>query len=137
MSPRILVLALAAATFVTSACQNTKPRTGFPLADSWHDIMEDVIDPRFTRMVDATEQKADAIDFERLAVDAETCAEHIALGYGVHDKSNVDGFAVWSHEAEQWFREIAAAARNRDLATFTTLVIDGERLHCDRCHDAT
>lgn len=134
MSVRTWWIAVTISILTVSACQNTPEPESFPRADNWHDIMEHVIEPGFDELLEAAGSAG--MNHDALADRAESLARHMALGYGEHDQSNIASFAMFAREAEQWFLEIARAARARDEARFTDLVIEGQAQHCDRCHDA-
>ncbi|MCR9243858.1 MAG: hypothetical protein NXI31_02420 [bacterium] len=73
----------------------------------------------------------------RTAADAaKTSAALVRLGYGVHRRRDVKGFARLARDCESWLLRIAAEADQGRDAIARDLLRTGQPLHCVKCHDA-
>ena len=98
--------------------------------------MEHVIGPNYEDvLVEAAEGSVSSMDYNAVFVVATDAANHMALGYGIHSKTDPRSFPDMARDTEAWFREIAERATNRD-PRLQPLIITGQQ-HCDRCHDAS
>lgn len=108
-----------------------------PESDSWEGIMEDVIGPIYDDYLWREAERSDGpMDFATIAAQAERAADHVALGHGVHERTDVPRFAQYARETEAWFRRIAAEATEGDAEQVRKLILEGQLDHCDRCHTA-
>lgn len=143
MTIRLPLLAAALAVVAATSCAvaDASPpgtREGFtPEADSWHDIMEDVIGPIYDDyLVREAEDDERTMNLPGIAEQATRAANHMALGHGVHELNDVPRYADYAREAEAWLRDIAEAAAAGNAERTREMILSGELEHCERCHTA-
>lgn len=121
-----------------SACATSRQVDDFvPEADDWPQIMEDVIGPIYSdQLVQQASRTDGEPDFALVEREATRAARHMALGHGLYAQPDAPRFGEYARQAEQWFLDVARAARERRTESMRTLILDGEIEHCDRCHAA-
>lgn len=120
------------------ACATSGQTDDFvPEADDWQHIMEDVIGPIYSdQLVPQASGTDGEPDFALVEREATRAARHMALGHGRYQEPDAPRFGEYARQAEQWFLDVARAARERRAESMRTLILDGEIEHCDRCHAA-
>lgn len=113
----------------------TKPAAASSVADQWADLMVDTIGPGYEALRTDAEAAPRDLDLDKLAADARTLADHIALGHGRLERSDIPRFAEHARETEAWLLAIATAAAAGDRQQVRQLV-PRDRENCDACHAA-
>ena len=113
----------------------TKPAAAKSVADQWADLMVDTIGPGYEALRTDAEAAPRDLDLGKLAADAHTLADHIALGHGRLERSEIPRFAEHARQTEAWLLAIATAAAAGDRAKVRQLV-PRDQENCDACHAA-
>ena len=129
------VLVLVPAALHACAAAGSPSAGEDQLAD-WSSVMVSVIDPLHEEVLKPQARgRLEAMDLDGIARAAERSARAMALGHGRLARPQPKEFASLARQAEAWYREIETAARAGERVRVRELVLAGERLHCDRCHD--
>jgi hypothetical protein len=133
------VAILALAPLALHACAGGAPAPA-PSDDEalpdWSAVMTTVIDPLYEDVLKVQARgRPEAMDLAGIARAADRSARAMALGHGRLRRVQPKEFTALARAAEAWYREVEAAARAGQRERVRELVLAGERLHCDRCHD--
>ena len=77
------------------------------------------------------------MDLAAIETTARKMAAAVAQGYGRLEDPRVPDFAGLARRAEAWLVDVADTARAGRARELKTKIIEGEAVHCERCHDAS
>ena len=141
---RSRTLSLVALAAATAACGSPPPATPSPsrvdavdaaaAKGPWAPAMQELGQLRQT--LQHTLLDTATGDLQLAADSAAAAAAIVREGYGRCERRDVPQFARFAREAESWLLQIGLEARQGHAELARELLRDGDRQHCQRCHDA-